>query len=397
MKPQRVFLSAVTSEVGEDFLKSAAETIHNTLQCVCRYRNNLILGTGSLPEKLRQEIEESDCVIHLVGKRFGHGPEDMPQPGCDGVYLWKDDCRTWWPFKNLPSKRSYTQMEFDFAKSLKKPTYVFLFSSTAENGGATPETYSDDDLLQQQHQLAVTTSQHDYVMVESLVTLQQFLNKLPIAVSALKSMIVEREAALNAAEQAAKRGTETLIRLMTTLNKQNRKAFVVSLVTLAFFIVVVKFLDGPFGNSVHANPLGGGGRGDMIQESGASIRECFTNAVGYWEPRRLVFNLLAAACAIAAHGMKGWWTFKLFRWIYAFWAFGLCFAMNCLYSTAYVPDMIMQLSDYRAVWIKWRFLLYGAGILLAMPYATAMWTNVVQYAINYAKKDNAWRGQERLI
>ncbi len=64
----------------------------------------------SVEEMLRHKLKDAYAVIHIVGFRFGAEPNDRPAD---------------------KPRRSYTQMEYDIARELNLPVYVFLSSDAA--------------------------------------------------------------------------------------------------------------------------------------------------------------------------------------------------------------------------------------------------------------------------
>lgn len=87
------------------------------------------------------------------------------------------------------------------------------------------------------------------------------------------------------------------------------------------------------------------------------------NALGYWEPRRLVFNaalLLVVAVDIAAGwpASKTWLTRDALLGMFL-----LAVLANIAYCAAYAVDLFVQFSELRAVWPKrrWIVLLTGTG------------------------------------
>jgi hypothetical protein len=192
MSNPTVFLSAVTKDFGLPFLDRLRIAIHDELGCICRYRGNIKPGTGILPEKLRGEIESADCVIHLVGPRFGFGPTDVQQPDLErtpaGEY-WKPACKSWWPSTDLPARRSYTQMEYDFAVQLERPVYVIFVEDPALVEAAADQV-ADEAELQAAHCRAIKAHGHDYARADSLATLEAIAEKLPFIVEHLKKQIV---------------------------------------------------------------------------------------------------------------------------------------------------------------------------------------------------------------
>jgi len=90
-----------------------------------------------------------------------------------------------------------------------------------------------------------------------------------------------------------------------------------------------------------------------------------TAAIKYWEPRRLVYNFVmalivlyyAAPVALQERG---------FSWIPGILAlFVLAVMANILYCAAYPVDIFIQMSDFKEIWMKFRWLLFLLGLALA--------------------------------
>jgi hypothetical protein len=98
-----VLISAATRE-----LSSYREEVKNallTLKILPIEERNFRLAYGPLVTMLRNLIGPCDAVIHLAGFDYGAEPPQL-QPG--------------------DSRRSYTQIEYDVARELKKPLFLFL-------------------------------------------------------------------------------------------------------------------------------------------------------------------------------------------------------------------------------------------------------------------------------
>ena len=78
-------------------------------------------GYVEVRELLRQKIQGCDAVIHVAGLRFGREPDPATLP--PGA-----------------KRRSYTQMEFDLARELKKELYVFVCAEDYPYDAARPGT-----------------------------------------------------------------------------------------------------------------------------------------------------------------------------------------------------------------------------------------------------------------
>lgn len=95
-------------------------------------------------------------------------------------------------------------------------------------------------------------------------------------------------------------------------------------------------------------------------------RGILADAIGYWERRRILYNLLLAAVVII-------WvvaTWPHFRPAFAWPDLGalLVLAMfaNLCYCAAYLADLPMQYSSLRDFWRRWRWGLLAIGTLFAI-------------------------------
>jgi len=95
------------------------------------------------------------------------------------------------------------------------------------------------------------------------------------------------------------------------------------------------------------------------------IKVILTDAIRYWEPRRVPYNLVLAAIAVG---------YFVYYWPYTvgqltidtlFILFILAVLANICYCAAYVVDVVIQLSEFRAIWPVYRWLLFALGLLFA--------------------------------
>lgn len=126
-----IFLSGVSSEFGS--YRDAVEVEVQKKGCFAENQSSFGVDYHTVEEMLRRRINDADAVIHIVGFRFGAEPKDRPA----------DKLR-----------RSYTQMEYDIARELKKPLYVFL-SSDATIADALGTDDADATALQLAHRQAI--------------------------------------------------------------------------------------------------------------------------------------------------------------------------------------------------------------------------------------------------
>jgi len=94
-----------------------------------------------------------------------------------------------------------------------------------------------------------------------------------------------------------------------------------------------------------------------------------SNALSYWEPRRLVYNgvllLVVAGCFVA--GMPEARSHVGPNLLIVL--FLLAVVANVLYSLAYLVDVFVQISSLRAAWLQRRWVLFAVGTLAAAALA----------------------------
>lgn len=99
------------------------------------------------------------------------------------------------------------------------------------------------------------------------------------------------------------------------------------------------------------------------------LREALTDALRYWEPRRIGYNAVLGLVVV------GWvvFTWPHFRGAFTLSVllalFVLAVLANVCYCAAYVVDLPMQYSDYRDLWRRRRWMLWTLGVLFAATIA----------------------------
>jgi|SRR5277367_229034 len=97
----------------------------------------------------------------------------------------------------------------------------------------------------------------------------------------------------------------------------------------------------------------------------APIRATLADAARYWEPRRIVYNLVLAAATIAWFA-QAWPNFREEFTLQGIIPLAvLALIANILYCAAYFIDIPMQLTPFSAMWKRRRWILWLAGMLLA--------------------------------
>ena len=135
----RVFVSAVSKELGtvRKLVKKALEDsgYHAVEQ------DNFPLDYRALIDKLRLQIESCDAVIHVAGRCYGAEPRERPAEA---------------------PRRSYTQLEYDLARELEKPVYVFVIGEGFPADDC-PVEDEEQIRLQEAHRQALTEGRQDYL------------------------------------------------------------------------------------------------------------------------------------------------------------------------------------------------------------------------------------------
>jgi uncharacterized membrane protein YkvI len=97
----------------------------------------------------------------------------------------------------------------------------------------------------------------------------------------------------------------------------------------------------------------------------AILREWVTDAIRYWEPRRILYNLVLTGVVVTCfvlelpHSQTAVSTNSLL------FLFVLAVLANVAYCAAYVVDIFAQVSGFRELWQKYRWLLFVVGLLFA--------------------------------
>ena len=94
-------------------------------------------------------------------------------------------------------------------------------------------------------------------------------------------------------------------------------------------------------------------------------REFLSNAIRYWEPRRIVYNLVLAVTVVVhfVHGLPFSKSALQFNsWLFLF---VLAVFANVAYCAAYIPDVFAQMSGLRESWLRFRWVLFVIGLVFA--------------------------------
>lgn len=97
----------------------------------------------------------------------------------------------------------------------------------------------------------------------------------------------------------------------------------------------------------------------------ATIREWATDAIRYWEPRRILYNLVLAAIVLAYFVMGLPATKGLLTVNFVLMLFLLAVLANVAYCAAYAVDIFAQISGFRELWQRVRWVLFAIGVAFA--------------------------------
>ena len=156
-----IFISAASRD-----LKSCRQLVRDallTLGCVPIVQDHFPPGAGEVRAILRERIAACHAVIHLAGECYGHEPQERGP---------------------AEPRRSYTQMEYDIARELKKPLYTFLCAPDFPYDAHEPEP-ADLRVLQEQHRAALAAGDHLYLPIKDTQDLNLRVRELQTRVETL--------------------------------------------------------------------------------------------------------------------------------------------------------------------------------------------------------------------
>jgi tetratricopeptide (TPR) repeat protein len=128
-----VFISATTRDLGS--YRAAIQNALLSLNIFPIQQDNFALAYGQLTDMLHALIGRCDAVIHLAGFYYGAEPSQRP-PG--------------------EPRRSYTQIEYDVARKLGKPIYLFLATENCQTDKTLAPT-DEEKSLQMAHRQVIQT------------------------------------------------------------------------------------------------------------------------------------------------------------------------------------------------------------------------------------------------
>jgi hypothetical protein len=101
-----------------------------------------------------------------------------------------------------------------------------------------------------------------------------------------------------------------------------------------------------------------------------SARSALSDALRYWEPRRLAYNAILAAEVAAIYFAQSSALRPRFQASVALMIFVLAVLANVAYCAAYLVDVPVQLTTFRESWLRfrWCLALLGTAFAAALTY-----------------------------
>ncbi|HXJ15192.1 MAG TPA: hypothetical protein VNH19_23205 [Candidatus Limnocylindrales bacterium] len=104
----------------------------------------------------------------------------------------------------------------------------------------------------------------------------------------------------------------------------------------------------------------------LYQTPQGPFRGVVTNAIRFWELRRLLYNFVLSAVVVAWVAVT-WPHFRPMLEVHSLLLLAILgLIANLCYCAAYLADIPMQCSALGAVWKRWRWMLWVAGTMLAV-------------------------------
>jgi hypothetical protein len=95
------------------------------------------------------------------------------------------------------------------------------------------------------------------------------------------------------------------------------------------------------------------------------VREAVSDAIGYWEPRRIVYNGVLALIVLAYFAINWPHSRTVVSFEGVLIVFVLAVLANVCYCAAYLGDVFVQISGFRDTWQNWRWVLFIIGMAFA--------------------------------
>src|SRR5258708_10765042 len=97
----------------------------------------------------------------------------------------------------------------------------------------------------------------------------------------------------------------------------------------------------------------------------AEFRDNLTNAIRYWELKRVIYNLVLAAIVIVQFCLQWPASKAALQFDPILGLTILALLANIAYCAAYIVDMVAQFSGHKEIWRQYRCVLFLIGVVFA--------------------------------
>ncbi len=166
--PAKVFISATSGDLHQvrDLIKQGLLT----MSCMPVEQDNFPPDYRSVKEMLEDKIVQCDAVVHIVGMRYGAEPDPVTLPEAE-------------------PRRSYTQMEADIARRLKKKLYTFICPEDFPFEFPSEPESDEKQALQAEYRREVLGREELYTYVESPEDVARKVRELQVELDDLRQTI----------------------------------------------------------------------------------------------------------------------------------------------------------------------------------------------------------------
>lgn len=96
-----------------------------------------------------------------------------------------------------------------------------------------------------------------------------------------------------------------------------------------------------------------------------NLKDSIGNAIGFWEPRRVLYSAILAAIVVAYFWIGLPSSKQMLNADFVLGLFLLVVLANVTYSAAFLVDVFVQMSAFRDLWRNIRWVLFSIGALFA--------------------------------
>jgi tetratricopeptide (TPR) repeat protein len=166
--PAKVFISATSGDLRpvRDLVKQGLLT----MGCMPVEQDNFPPDYRGVKEMLEDKIAQCEAVVHIVGMRYGAEPDPTTLP-------------------EVEHRRSYTQMEADIARRLKKKLYTFICPEDFPFEESIEPEPEEKQSLQAEYRCEVMRREELYTPVESPEDVARKIRELQVELDELRRTI----------------------------------------------------------------------------------------------------------------------------------------------------------------------------------------------------------------